>query len=89
VNVIRTHPLSLHVQQFLEVLYLSLKLADHLHVLPIELHRFHFHHDLHSNKSTCLARSTNFSVFMVSSMFLREGEMLPTIKVKVFPVSES
>ena len=26
---------------------------------------------------------------MVSSMLLREGEMLPTMKVKVFPVRES
>lgn len=30
---------------------------------------------------TCLARSTNFRVFIVSSMLLADGEMFPTMKV--------
>ena len=37
----------------------------------------------------CLALSTNFNVFMVSSMLVIEGEMFPTMKVKVLLVRES
>ena len=40
-------------------------------------------------KFTCLALSTNFNVFIVSSMFLVEGEILPIINVFVLPTNES
>jgi hypothetical protein len=35
-----------------------------------------------------LARYTNFRVLIVSSMFLPDGERLPKMKVKVFPVRD-
>ena len=36
----------------------------------------------------CLALSTNFSVFIVSSILLADGEIFPTINVYVFPISD-
>lgn len=89
VDIVRTHALPLHVQQLLQVLDLLLQFTHDFHVLAVKLHRFHFHHDLTRNGGTCLARSTNLRVFMVSSMLLRDGEILPTMKVKVLPVRES
>lgn len=35
-----------------------------------------------------LARSTNFKVLIVSSIFLAEGDKFPKIKVKVLPVRD-
>lgn len=37
--------------------------------------------------STCRARSTNFNVFIVSSMLLDDGEIFPTMKVSVLAVA--
>lgn len=88
-DIVRAHPLPLHVQQLLQVLDLLLQFAYDLHVLAIKLHGLHFHDDLTRDGGTCLARSTNLRVFMVSSMLLRDGEILPTMKVKVLPVRES
>lgn len=68
---------------------LFLKLTYYLHILSIKLHRLHFHYNLHIIYYTCRARYTNFKVFIVSSILFNEGEILPTIKVNVFPVKES
>lgn len=88
-NIVRGHTFSLHIQQLFQILDLSLEFTYDLHILPIELHWLHFHYDLYYIISTCLARYTNFRVFIVSSILFIDGEMLPTIKVKVLPVRES
>jgi len=40
-------------------------------------------------QTTCRALSTNFKVFIVSSIFFIDGEILPMIKVNVLPERES
>ena len=70
-------------------MYLFLQFVDNLHTLTIKFHWFYFHYNLDNMMSTCLALSTNLSVFIVSSMLLIDGDIFPTMKVKVFPVSES
>jgi hypothetical protein len=47
-DIIRTHSFPLHIEQFLEILDLSLELSDDFHVLTVEFHWLHFHHDLYS-----------------------------------------
>jgi hypothetical protein len=89
VNIVRAHSLSLHIKQLFEILYLPLEFINYLHIFTIELHWLHFHHDLNKVLNTWRALYTNFSVFIVSSRFFIDGEMFPTIKVKVFPESES
>lgn len=53
------------------------------------MHRLHFHYYLNHIWNTCRALYTNFKVFIVSSIFFIEGDILPTIKVKVLPERES
>jgi len=69
--------------------YLFLEFTNYFHALTIKLHRFYFHYNLYICIITWRALSTNFKVFIVSSILLIDGEILPTIKVNVFPVKES
>lgn len=66
-----------------------MELTNYLHILSIKLHWFYLHYYLNWEKFTCLALYTNFKVFIVSSMLFKDGEIFPTINVKVLPVNES
>ena len=56
---------------------------------PLNYIGFTFITIFHIKISTCLARSTNFRVFMVSSTLFKDGEIFPIINVKVLAVRES
>lgn len=81
VNIVAVQALPLQVEQLLQVQHFFLQFKHHVWVHSIELHWLHFHDYLHYPSFTCRALYTNFSVFMVSSRLVLEGEIFPIMKV--------